>query len=74
MTVSHAIYHDEEPDVVLGVSAMDVRHQLFARVVDQVAQCTGTAGRECYLLDTEARFVTALSSDANQKGFYFKLI
>ena len=67
VTVSHAIYHDEEPDVVLGVSAMDVRHQLFARVVDQVAQCTGTAGRECYLLDTEARFVTALSSDANQK-------
>jgi hypothetical protein len=71
VTVSHALYHENEPDVVLGVSAMDVPHRLFARVVDEVAQCRGTAGRECYLLDTEARFVTTLATDVEEKGFLF---
>jgi hypothetical protein len=63
MTISHAVYDERDPSVVLGVSAMDVPQRRFVDVIDRVSQCSRAAGRQCYLLDEEARFVTALDGD-----------
>lgn len=63
VTVSHAVFDDVDPEVTLGVSAMDLPYSRFASIVDDLAQCSGSAGRECFVLDEEARFVTPLQSD-----------
>ena len=64
VTMSHAVYDDTDPNLVLGVSAMDVPHRRLNDAVAKVAQCDGTAGRECYLLDQEAviRICSVLTS------------
>jgi hypothetical protein len=68
VTISHAVYDENDASVVLGVSAMDVPQQRFVAVIDRVAQCNREIGRQCYLLDSEARFVTALADDESAIG------
>jgi hypothetical protein len=68
MTISHAVYDERDASVVLGVSAMDVPQRRFVDVIDRVAQCSRAAGRQCYLLDSEARFVTAVDGDESTIG------
>jgi len=57
--------------VVLGVSAMDVPQRRFADVIDRVGQCDRRAGRQCYLLDEEARLVTPVDGDERTIGLSF---
>jgi hypothetical protein len=71
MTISHAVYDERDPSVVLGVSAMDVPQRRFVDVIDRVSQCSRAAGRQCYLLDEEARFVTAVDGDERTIGRSF---
>ena len=66
VTISHAVFDTVTADRVLGVSGMDVPYTLFSGVLDQISQCRGVLGRECYLLDQNAKFVTTLSSDTSQ--------
>jgi hypothetical protein len=71
MTISHAVYDERDPSVVLGVSAMDVPQRSFVDVIDRVSQCSRAAGRQCYLLDEEARFVTAVDGAESTIGKSF---
>jgi len=66
VTSSHAVFDSVTADRVLGVSAMDIPYTLFSGVLDQISQCRGVLGRECYLLDAAGKFVTTLSSDISQ--------
>jgi hypothetical protein len=68
VTISHAIFDQFDRSVVLGVSAMDVPQRSFGDLIERVSQCSRLAGRVCFLLDEEARFVTPLDGDARVVG------